>query len=89
MYGQTNYEAVNMMLRNPNLWNGGVINETLQRFKKSNSYSDCDFSTLDVQEIIRSYLLTLSDTMKKEQAEKKMRLDVRSLSDFTLPEWVR
>ena len=66
MYGQTNHEAVKMMLRNPILWNEGVINKKLRRFK-----------------------LTPSDTMKKDQAEKKMRLDVRSLSDFTLPGWVR
>jgi hypothetical protein len=57
-------ETVNMILRNPTLWNEGMIEETLRRFKKSDSYADRDFNLLNVQELIKDYLLTLSDTMK-------------------------
>jgi hypothetical protein len=71
MYEAKNYETVNMLLQNPTLWNKGMIKETLQRFKKSHSYEDRDFNMRNVQELIKDYLLTLSDAMKKEEARKK------------------
>lgn len=79
----SNYETVNMILQNPTLWNKGMIKETLQRFKKSNSYADRDFNTLDVQEIIKNYLLTLSETMKREESVKKERKNEDSPRDFS------
>ena len=88
MYQSGNYETVNMILQNPALWDKGMIKKTLRRYKKSNSYTERNFNPLDVQELIKNYLHALSDVMKQERADKKMRLDVRSLSDFTLPEWV-
>ena len=89
MYQQLNIEAVNMILQNPALWNNVMIKETLRRFKKSNSDAERALDTRHAQEIIKNYLHALADVVKKEQADKKIRLDVRSLSDFTLPEWVR
>ncbi|HYA13412.1 MAG TPA: hypothetical protein VEF33_03635 [Syntrophales bacterium] len=71
MYQTRNYETVNMILRNPSLWNESMIKETLQRFKKSNSYTEQDFNPLNVQALIKNYLHTLSDTMKKEESVRK------------------
>ena len=85
MYRQTNYETVNMMLRNPNLRNEGVMNETLQRFKKSNPYSDRDFSMLDVEEIIKNYLLTLSDDIKRKETVSKGKKNKHNLPDVNSP----
>jgi len=72
-------ETVNMILRNPTLWNEGMIEETLRRFKKSDSYADRDFNLLNVQELIKDYLLTLSDTMKREESVRKETRIVRIL----------
>jgi len=77
------YKTVNMILRNPTLWNEGMITETLQRYKKSNSNVGRVFNTLDVQEIIKNYLLTLSDVMKKEESARKERKNEDSLPDFS------
>ncbi|HET6461621.1 MAG TPA: hypothetical protein VFG29_12655 [Syntrophales bacterium] len=83
MYQARHYETVNMILRNPTLWNGGMIKETLQRFKKSNLYAERDFNTLNVQELIKNYLLTLSNAMKKEDSIRKDRKDEDSSLDFS------
>ena len=39
-------------------------------------------------EVIAGKALSRFERKKVQQPEKKMRLDVRSLSDFTLPTWV-
>jgi hypothetical protein len=83
MYKARNYETVNMLLQNPTLWNKGMIKKTLQQFKKSNSNVGRVFNTLDVQEIIKNYLLTLSDAMKKEESARKERKNEDSLPDFS------
>jgi len=85
MYRQENSETVNTMLPNPDLWNEGMMRETLQRFKKSNSYSDRDFSTLDVKEIIKNYLLTLSEGMERKEPvgeESKNEVTVPDVNSF-------
>ncbi|HYA12775.1 MAG TPA: hypothetical protein VEF33_00385 [Syntrophales bacterium] len=82
MYQARNYETVNMILRNPTLWNEGMIEETLQRFKKSNSYADHNFNTLNVQALIKNYLYTLSDVMKKEESVRKERKKEDVSRDF-------
>ncbi|MGO9138608.1 MAG: hypothetical protein ACLP9S_06615 [Syntrophales bacterium] len=89
MHQTRDHETVNNILQNPTLWNEGMIEETLRRCKKSDSFADRDFNPIHVQELIKNYLHTLPDVMKKEALDKKIRTDVRSLSHFTLPEWVR
>ncbi|HVO67032.1 MAG TPA: cobalamin-dependent protein [Syntrophales bacterium] len=73
-------ETANMILQNPTLWNKGTIEETLQRFKESDSQNaDCDFDLPDVQELIRDHLLTLSNAMKKEESIRKEKRIARIL----------
>jgi hypothetical protein len=83
MYQTKDYETVNMILQNPTLWSEGMIKETLRRFKKSNSYADRDLNPLNVQELIRNYLHTLSDTMKREGSVRKERKNEDNLPDFS------
>jgi methylmalonyl-CoA mutase C-terminal domain/subunit len=79
MYHARDHEAVNTILRNPTLWNEGMIKETLLRFKKWNSCTDSDFNPHDVQELIKDYLLTLSDEMNREESLIKEGRTVRIL----------
>lgn len=89
MYQPRDYETVNMILKNPTFWNKSMMKKTLHTFEKGNSKGRRAYNTSDVQELIRNYLHTLLDVMKNAQDVKKIKTDVRSLSDFTLPEWVR
>ncbi|HVO67031.1 MAG TPA: hypothetical protein VMT12_11155 [Syntrophales bacterium] len=83
MYQSKNYETVNMILRNPTLWNEGMIKKTLQLFKKSNSYVDFDFNPHDVQELIKDYLLTLSDAIKRDKSVRKETKNKDNSHDFS------
>jgi len=88
MYQSRDRETVNMILQNPNLWNESMITETLRRFKKDNSYADCDFNPHDVQKLIENYLFTLWDAMKKTKPVKKERKNEdSSSSQFSLSEY--
>jgi hypothetical protein len=89
MYQARDYETVKIILRNPNLWSESMIDETLRRFKDVDTHEDRAFYRRNVQELVKNFLHTLLDVMEKEGRQKKIRNDVRSLSDFTLPEWVR
>jgi hypothetical protein len=84
MYQARDYETVNMILRNPTLWNEDVISETLRRFKKSDSYADSHINPHNVQELIKDYLLTLSDTMKREQSVRLLQQSLSLLKAFSL-----
>jgi methylmalonyl-CoA mutase C-terminal domain/subunit len=79
MYQARDREAVNTILHNPTLWSESVLQETLQLFRKSNLIADSLFNTLDVQELIKDYLLTLSDSIQKEEQTRKKRKLVRIL----------
>ena len=84
------YETVNTFLRNPTLWNEGIITETLRRFKKGNSCADSDFDPHSVQELIKNYLLTLSKAMKKEASTREDRKNEdssRDLNNFSVSEY--
>jgi hypothetical protein len=89
MYQARDYETVKIILRNPNLWSESMIDETLRRFKDVDTHEDRAFYRRNAQELVKNFLHTLLDVMEKEGRQKKIRNDVRSLSDFTLPEWVR
>ncbi|HVO67030.1 MAG TPA: hypothetical protein VMT12_11150 [Syntrophales bacterium] len=89
MYQTKDYETVNVILRNSNLWNNSMIDETLRRFKDIDTHEDRAFYRRNVQELVKNFLHTLFDVMEKEGHGEKIKNDVRSLSDFTLPEWVR
>ena len=75
MYQAKIRETVNMISRNPNLWNEDMIKETLQRFQEGNSYAytDRDFNPVYVQGLIKSYLHTLSDTIKREESVRPLK----------------
>ena len=81
MYQARDYETVNMILRNPTLWNEGMIKKTLQLVRKGNSYADSDFNPHDVQELIKDYLLTLSRAMTREDSIGKDRKNEETLHD--------
>ncbi len=84
-----NRETMYKILRNPMLLSDGMIDGTLHRFRSTNPYADDSFNSRNVHELVRSYLYTLLEVMKREAAAKKIRTDARSLSDFSLPEWVK
>ena len=65
--GKRSPDHGNMILRNPTLWDRVMTEETLRRFKKGNPYADYDFNPHTVQELIKDYLVTLSDAMKREE----------------------
>ncbi len=77
------HEAVYRILRNPLVLSDGMIDETLYRFKRINPYAGDSFNPRNVHELVRSYLITLWDTLEKEAA-KKTRED-GSRADFTSP----
>lgn len=83
MYQMRNYETVNVILRDPSLWGENMMRETLQRFQKSNSHTDHDFNPSVVQELIKSYLQTLSAAMKKENMARKERNSEERLHDLS------
>ena len=76
------------VLLNPALWNPNVIEETLQRFRVRHPETDELFDHHNTEQLIKDYLHTLSDVIEKEMPGK-MKLDVRSLSEFRLPDWVK
>ena len=82
-------DAVNNILQNPAFWSDSVIDETLHRFNTGNPDAFSLFNSSDVREVAKNYLFTVSKQIRKETTGRKTRYDVRSLSDFTLPEWVR
>jgi len=86
MYEARDYETI---MQKPNLWNESMITETLRRFKDVDTHEDRAFYRRNVQELVKNFLNSLLDVMGKEDQKKKIRNDVRSLSDFTLPEWMR
>jgi len=89
MHQTRELDTVDNILQNPTFWIGSMIDETLQRFKTRNPDASGLFNSRNIQEVVKNYLHTLSDAMRKEALEKKMKTDIRSLSHFTLPEWVR
>ncbi|MGZ3635116.1 MAG: hypothetical protein ACXWMO_04810 [Syntrophales bacterium] len=82
-------ETVDNILQNPTLGSGSMIDETPHRFEARNPDASGLFNSRNIQEIVKNYLDTLSDAMRKEAQEKKIKTDIRSFSHFTLPEWVR
>ncbi len=84
-----NRQAMYQILRNPFLLSDGMIDETIHRFKSVNPYANGSFNPRNVHDLVRSYLYTLLATMKREAEAKKIRTDVKSLSSFALPEWLK
>ena len=89
MHQTRELETVDNILQNPRLGSESMIDETLHRCRARNPDASDFFNSRNVREVVKNYLHTLSDAMRKEALEKKMKTDIRSLSHFTLPEWVR
>jgi len=89
MHQTRELETVDNILQNPGLCSGSMIDKTLHRCKARNPDASGLFNSRNVREVVKNCLHTLSDTIREEALEKKIKTDIRSLSHFTLPDWVR
>lgn len=82
-------ETADKILQYPTLGSGIMIDATLHRFEALNPDACGVFNSRNIQEVVKNYLRTLPNAMRKEVLKKKAKTDIRSFSHFTLPEWVR